>query len=75
MKKYIPGNIPKLNYDSLTNSEISFTEIIEARLRARAGNPVVHSIQNRFINKKAENKSSLIPSKSDIEKLLKDFNK
>ncbi len=73
--KYIFGNIKEPNYGSLTDSEISFTEIIEARLRARAGNPVVPNIQNRFVNKKMENKSSLLPTQSDIEKLLKDFNK
>jgi L-fuculose-phosphate aldolase len=62
----------ELGYDSLTNSRISFTEIIEARLRARAGNPVFNKVQPTF-NRENE-KDILSNSNSIIEKILKDFN-
>ncbi len=64
----------KLNLDSLTNGNISFTEIIEARLRARAGNPTFNNLNLKFDSKVDEEKKLIINSKSTIEKLIKDFN-
>lgn len=59
----------KLNFESLTTSQVSFTEIIEARLRARAGNPSFSS-KNSHQSSNNLNKSSKI-----INKLLSEFNR
>jgi L-fuculose-phosphate aldolase len=45
-----------MDLNSLTNNEISFSDIIDARLRARAGNQVFNKY-NKLINSKTKNKS------------------
>jgi len=61
----------QFKYNSLTNSEINFSEIIDARLRARAGNPIFNS---NFGNKVNRIQSKGNNSIDELKKLLDDFN-
>lgn len=65
--------LPGVNDEPLYNNEVSYSQIIEDRLRARAGNLNVNPFDVKGRNSISnENRSNL--SKSEIDEIIKEFN-